>query len=34
LDWRRANCSNYSLNRRSFIITRDNDGELHLASFH
>lgn len=33
-DWARANCFNYSFNRRLFIITRDNDGQLHLASFH
>ena len=33
-DWCRANCFNYTFNRRSFIITRDNDGQLHLASFH
>ena len=32
-DWCRANCFNYSFNRRSFIITRDNDGELHLHHF-
>ena len=25
-DWCRANCFHYSFNRRSFIITRDNDG--------
>ena len=33
-DWCRANCFNYGFNRRSFIVTRDNDGQLHLASFH
>ena len=26
LDWCRANCFNYSFDRRSLIITRDNDG--------
>ena len=33
-DWCRANCFNYSFNRRSFIVTRDNDGQLHSASVH
>src|SRR6266542_6067040 len=28
-DWCRANFFNYSFNGRSFIITRDNDGQLH-----
>jgi len=30
----RANSFNYSFDRRLFVITRDNDGQLHLASFH
>ena len=33
-DRRRANCFNHSFDRWSLIITRDNDGELHLSSLH
>jgi len=34
LDRRCADCFNYGFDRRPLIITRDNYGQLHLASLH